>query len=264
MNLIALDTETTGIEPGSRLLEIAAIRFDADTGEPHEAFETLVNPGMPAPADALAINGIDPDHLPEAPRTAEALADLFGWIGGEPAVLVIHNAPYDLGVLLWEAGRTGVAMPKALHVVDTLAIARVLGDTKRNDLQTLAEFHGLSRDGQGHRAMPDADLARQIYRKVWPRIEGQPQALEEIAIDYAFTSALPGLECLPDLVAAGAPLSFRYLDAKGAATERTITPYGWAETPTGLMFHGLCKLRGERRTFRADRVQSIVGVNAAA
>ena len=47
---IALDVETTGVEPGSRLIELAAIAFDDDGII--DIFERTVNPGMPLPADA--------------------------------------------------------------------------------------------------------------------------------------------------------------------------------------------------------------------
>ena len=80
------------------------------------------------------------------------------------------------------------------------------------------------------------------------------------------------LAALPDLVAAGSPLTFAYRDSKGAETERTITPWGWYTQNDELYFNGLCHLRdrelresgAERkqgdaeRTFRADRVLAVM------
>ncbi len=48
---MALDCETTGVEPGSRIVEIAAIEFDTQ-GHEFRRFYSLVQCGMPLPRDA--------------------------------------------------------------------------------------------------------------------------------------------------------------------------------------------------------------------
>lgn len=251
MNLIAFDTETTGLEPGSRLVEIAAIRFD-DTG-PLDTFRRYVNPGMPMPADAAAMNGVSPDALASADLAGVVLAEFFAWLPEDP-VLVIHNAPYDCGIVEWALAHGGLGSVTKPRVIDTLQIARTLGETKKNGLQALVEHYGIQRLGEAHRAMSDADAARQYFNIAWPQVEGEPVPWDKAGHDYRYSDLPDALHFLPGLIATGGEFSFIYQDAKGDVTSRTIIPYGWAETPTGLMFHGLSKLRGERRTFRADRV----------
>ena len=54
---VAFDTETTGVDPGSRSVELAAIAFD-DDGMVKDVFTSLIHPGMPIPPDATAANGL--------------------------------------------------------------------------------------------------------------------------------------------------------------------------------------------------------------
>lgn len=56
--LVVLDTETTGTDPQSdRIVHLGLIRLDPDGSS--DEFETLVNPGLPIPAAATAVHGID-------------------------------------------------------------------------------------------------------------------------------------------------------------------------------------------------------------
>lgn len=252
----ACDVETTGIEPGSRMIELAAVSFD-ETGAVRGTFQRLCNPGMPLPPDITAINGITPDMLQDAPHAVTVLDEFFAWLPAD-LVCVAHNAPYDCGVIAWDAARVGLTIPPGIRVMDTLALARSIAATKKNDLQVLVEHYGIDRIGEAHRAMSDADACRQYFMKVsgTAQLNAQPaQPWESFCTDYQYAYYLPDvLKGLPEMVANGADLSFTYTDAKGETTDRTITPYGWAMTKKGLMFHGYCHLRSERRSFYVDRM----------
>lgn len=263
---IAVDVETSGLEPGSRMTELAAIAFDENGIV--DQFERLVNPGMPLPADAAEVNGITEEMLVDAPSAGEVLQDFFDWLPSKS--LVAHYAQYDTGIISWEAGRFRIDIPEDLTVICTCEIAKALKETKNNKLLTLAEHYNLVKIGDDHRALSDANLCQQYLSLIYKRCaEGEsipyfvlPWA--DAGHTYLFTDDLPEeLSALPLLVQEAAPLTFTYEDAKGAVTERTITPYGWAETKTGLMFHGMCQLRGERRSFRADRVKDVIQREAA-
>ena len=249
MIYVALDLETTGLEPGSRIVEIAAIAFDhRKTG----GFHAMVNPGMPVPPDSAAINGADKRATDELLETEDALCRLLEWLN-EDAVIVAHNAPYDTSILSWEAERCGIKLPP-LKVIDTLQIARTLGETKRNGLQALVEHYGIERIGEAHTAMCDADACMKYFTMVAAKHDPVPA---DWPVEYSYVRPLElpeALRQLPELVAAGADFKFGYQDGKGAVTERAIIPYGWARKNDELYFHGLCMLRGERRTFRADRI----------
>lgn len=253
--LIAIDVETTGIEAGSRLIELAAVAF-GESGEVRETFQRLINPGMPLPPDVTAVNGITPDMLVGAMSTKEVLEDfnLFLLVH-QPAAIIAHWAQFDTGMISWDAARVGVAVPQETPVICTCLMAKALGETKNNKLTTLEEHYGLKRDGDAHRALSDADMCRQYFMLQCGKITQQVNLWADAGHDYRYTDQMPaGLEDLPALVATGGDLQFDYTDNKGEKSSRTITPYGWADKGGKLMVHGLCHMRKERRTFNAEKM----------
>ncbi len=253
MNYIAFDTETTGTEAGSRMIELAAILFD-ETGAILNTFERMANPGMPLPEDAAAVNGLTAEMLADKPDAGEVLREFFAWLPDK--LLMAHYACFDTGIVSWEAERFGLQIPEGLMVIDTCEIAKAIKETKNNKLVTLAEHYSLVKNGGAHRAMCDADLCRQYF--LLSRNRGMPESplpWHQAGHDCSYTAIFPPhLDALPELVTTAGKLEFSYQDAKGDITDRSITPYGWAMTPTGLAFHGLCHMRKERRSFKADRI----------
>jgi len=53
---VAFDTETTGLEPGSRLLDLAAVAFD-DHGTVLATFNQLVHPGYATTGSDSMVRG---------------------------------------------------------------------------------------------------------------------------------------------------------------------------------------------------------------
>lgn len=255
-NYVVFDTETTGIEPGSRLLELAAVHFNED-GAILKRFEMLVNPGMPLPADAAAVNGITTEMVAASSSAGVAIIAFLGWLPPQPT-LIAHNAAFDCGIIAWESQRAGIQFPYQTKVIDTLTLAKVIKATPNNKLQTLVEHYNLNREGNAHRAMADSYSCMWYY--LWARTLGEPASVEfELTgYDYGYPDDLPPiLGNLPRLVETGTPLTMTYKDAKDNVTERTIIPYGWAQKKDAIHIHGMDSLRGERRTFRSDRIISV-------
>ncbi len=156
---VVFDLETTGLSPGtSAICEIGAVRVRGL--ELAERFETLVNPRRPLPAPIAALTGIDPRALRGAPAVELAVRRFLEFAGD--AVLVAHNARFDLGFLDREVERlTGrrVAAP----VVDTVWLARRLleGRQKRVGLASLAHFFGTA-TRPCHRALADSEATAEI------------------------------------------------------------------------------------------------------
>ncbi len=254
---VAVDVETTGIEPGSRMIELGAVLFNED--ETLGKFEQFVNPGMPLPEDARKINGITNEMLTDKPDAATVLREFFDWLCCDK--LVAHYAKYDTGIISWEAGRCGIEIPEGLTVIDTCEIAKAIGETKNNKLVTLADHYALERQGEDHRALADTHLCAEYFRLMHSRINPFLRQLPwgMAGHDYCYTDDFPEqLSILPGLVEKAQPLTFSYKNAKDEVTERTITPYGHALTSSGLMFHGWCHMREARRTFRADKVIEVI------
>src|SRR5690606_32807161 len=92
MRFIAFDLETTGTLPGvDRIVEIGAVRFV--NGEIDGVYSTLVDPQMPMPAGASAVNGITDEMLQGKPKIEELLSSLSEFCGDD--ILVAHNAAFD-------------------------------------------------------------------------------------------------------------------------------------------------------------------------
>jgi DNA polymerase III subunit epsilon len=156
---VVVDLETTGLSPGSSsICEIGAVRVRGL--ELQERFQTLVNPRRPLPAPVAALTGIDPLALRGAPPVELAVRRFLEFAGD--AVLVAHNARFDMAFLDREVGRlTGRRI--AAPVIDTLWLARrVLATrTSRMGLASLSHFFGTAAR-PCHRALPDAEATAEI------------------------------------------------------------------------------------------------------
>ncbi|MEV6348817.1 DEDD exonuclease domain-containing protein [Actinoplanes sp. NPDC051851] len=151
---VVLDLETTGGAPdGGGITEIGAVkvRGGARLGE----FGTLVNPGEPLPPFITVLTGITEAMLRPAPPIETVLPSLLEFLRG--AVLVAHNAPYDVGFLKAACARHGYPWP-APRVLDTAALARralTRDEVPNRKLGTLAQFFH-AEVSPNHRALDDA------------------------------------------------------------------------------------------------------------
>lgn len=151
---VVLDLETTGGSPADAgITEIGAVKVSG--GRVIGEFATLVDPGHDVPAFIASLTGITNAMLSGAPSVQAATASLWEFIGD--AVVVAHNAPYDIGFLKGAAVKSGHEWPQP-RVVDTARLARRLlsrDDVRNVKLATLASFFG-SPTTPIHRALDDA------------------------------------------------------------------------------------------------------------
>ncbi len=254
-----VDIETTGLHAalGDAICEIAILRVQE--GHVCRCFHTLVDPGRPISPEAYAVNGITQAMLRGAPPFAR-IADRV-WTELDGAVVVAHNAPFDLSFLavaLEEASRPAPRQP----VLDTLAIARNCYAFPRNSLHAIASDLGIPRVAS-HRALGDAwttwkvleffsrDL--QLRRGIGTvgelvRLQGGPIPWPEA----------PDREALPDVLAEALErrrlLFLRYCSSNGVVTERAVEPLRVGIYQGAVYLVARCLVHGEQRTFRLDRV----------
>jgi DNA polymerase-3 subunit alpha (Gram-positive type) len=152
--VVAVDLETTGLSPRTHdIVEIGAVRIEG--GDVVDRFQTLVRPRRRGLSDvARRMTGIRPEELEQAPDLEEAIAAFNRFAAG--AVLVAHNAAFDLGFLrpylAWEP-----------TVVDTLAWARwLLPDQRSYGLDALTQLLKVPLQ-QHHRADHDAEAAGRVW-----------------------------------------------------------------------------------------------------
>lgn len=194
MRLIALDTETTGLGPEfHRLIEIAAVEFDATTGAPTgNTFYTLLNPQCEVSAEAAAVHGKTLEDLKDQPLFEEVAPQLLDFIEG--GHVVIHNAPFDVGFLNAELSR---AKHPEVHkvvgaVTDTLAMSRRHVRAKVHTLDALCDRYGVDRTQRTlHGALVDCEMLARVY----------PLLLREVNVTRARLNAVLPFELDSELPA---------------------------------------------------------------
>lgn len=108
--IACIDTETTGLGPDARVIEVAVVHTDWHS-LPRVAFLARVNPGSPIEAGASAVHGITDADVADAPTFVAILPELLRAIEGR--VVCAYNAPYDYGMLRRELEIAGEADPAA-------------------------------------------------------------------------------------------------------------------------------------------------------
>ncbi len=175
VTFVAFDTETTGTGPGTRVVEVAGVRFRL--GAETQTFGTLVDPEQPIPIEAQEINQISDAMVRGQPNARRALDDFFAFTDG--ALLVAHNAPFDAGVIGLELLRHKIE-PPPLQVCDSLRIARRLFPGRSHSLDALIEVLGLPPQDARHRALADAELVRHLIERASDAIGGSTKPLSAL------------------------------------------------------------------------------------
>lgn len=166
---VAFDFETTGLDAArERVVEIGAIRFTLreECGRwqlmPGEEFVSLVNPGRAIPPQASAIHGIHDLDVTFSPSFKNAAPGFLSFIGD--AVLVAHNAPFDLGFLAAECERAGIEIP-ANPAYDTIRLARTaVPQLPSYALGSLASSFGIGQK-DAHRGADDARVCMELFTR---------------------------------------------------------------------------------------------------
>jgi DNA polymerase-3 subunit epsilon len=98
-----LDTETTGLSK-AQMCQVAILHADG------KQYKSLVKPTIPIEEGASAVHKITNDMVREAPDALEVLKHIpiFG-------VMVIYNAPFDLGVLKHSANARGAIFSEEIN-----------------------------------------------------------------------------------------------------------------------------------------------------
>lgn len=156
LTYVVFDTETTGLEPskGDEMVQIAGVRIVNGRMLRGEVFNSLVHPGRAIPRVASEVHGITDSMVAEADPPAIVLPRFHRFVGD--AVLVAHNAAFDMKFLTLKQDQAGVAFSNP--VLDTVLLAAaVFGADESLTLDTLAERFGIKiASEERHTAIGDA------------------------------------------------------------------------------------------------------------
>ncbi|MDB6176969.1 3'-5' exonuclease [Paracoccus sp. Z330] len=170
LTCVVFDTETTGLDVSDRIVQIAGLRIAGGrlTGE---SFETLVNPHRAIPPAATRIHRISDDMVADAPDIGAALSAFHHF--AEDAVLVAHNAPFDMGLLHAAQSETGVHF--ANPVLDTVLLsAMVWGYSADHSLDALASRLEIDIPSETrHSAMGDSIATARVFLRLVAALEAK-------------------------------------------------------------------------------------------
>ncbi len=167
MRQLILDTETTGLNPeqGHRLIEIAAMEMQNRrlTGKFRHYY---LNPEREIDEAATNVHGMTWAMLQDKPLFADIVDDFLEFVRG--GVLIIHNAPFDLGFIDSELQRLSPSPGNLSQYIDsvedTLKMARNKYPGQKNSLDHLVKRLDIpARDRRFHGALLDSEILADVY-----------------------------------------------------------------------------------------------------
>ena len=173
LTYVVFDTETTGLLPaqGDQIVQIAAVRIVNGKRVAGEVFDTLVHPGRGIPASSTAVHGITEAMVAGAPRIAEVGRAFHKFAEG--AVLVAHNAPFDLEFLRRQEQAIGARFDNP--VLDTVLLsAAIYGQHEVHSLDALTHRLDITIPEEArHTALGDTVATADAFLKLLPMLKGR-------------------------------------------------------------------------------------------
>lgn len=144
-----IDTETTGVRPTDRVIEVAVVTVGLD-GTSLDRWSSLINPRRPV--EMVEIHHITDEMVADAPTFDEAADEIAALISG--ACIVAHNTQFDVSMLDAEFGRVGgeLRVPRS---IDTMG-------EHRWSLRRACEASNVTQTG-AHRAIFDAEACAGVF-----------------------------------------------------------------------------------------------------
>ncbi|MGN0031771.1 MAG: PolC-type DNA polymerase III [Candidatus Gastranaerophilaceae bacterium] len=159
---IVLDTETTGLDyTREKLVEFAAVRLE--NGKIKDKFQTLINPQQHIRKSSIAIHGITPEMVEDAPTEEAVIPQILKFIGEYP--IVAHNAIFDYSFLN-EASKRVTGNELKNERIDTQQMFKeIYPDLEAHGLNALTEKFNVELKDH-HRAMGDTMGLALAYPKL--------------------------------------------------------------------------------------------------
>lgn len=173
LTYVVFDSETTGLLPdqGDEICQIAGLRLVNGRRVAGEVFDMLVNPGRPIPPRATEVHGISNAMVAEAPGVVEAVTRFHKFAEG--AVLIAHNAPFDMTFLKRREAEIGCAFDNP--VLDTVLLSAVVyGQTEVHSLDALTHRLGITIPEEArHTAIGDTIATAEAFLRLLPMLKGK-------------------------------------------------------------------------------------------
>jgi DNA polymerase-3 subunit epsilon/exodeoxyribonuclease X len=118
-NYVILDTETTGASEPDRIIQLGYLVLSP--GNDTEVHNEFCSSEVPIGFGAMEVHGITPEMIEDKPACTETAAyKRLEALNSDTNYMIIHNAPFDLGML----GKEGFSLK--MKLIDTLRCAKHL------------------------------------------------------------------------------------------------------------------------------------------
>ena len=175
LNFVIFDTETTGLNPGvDEICQIAAVRVVNGRVRAGERFDMLVNPGRRIPQASIDVHHVTNEMVADAPGVAEALTRFHRF--ADNAVLVAHNAPFDMAFLQRREAEIGRRFDQP--ILDTVLLSAILfGQSAEHTLDALCDRLAVTiPEADRHTAIGDAIGTADAFAKMIPMMQAAGMA----------------------------------------------------------------------------------------
>lgn len=159
---VVFDLETTGLNSSpsagnmDRIIEIGAYKIIG--GAIKESFTTFINPERKLSEEIIALTGIKPEMVENAPVYAQVMPDFFKFCQG--CYLVGHNiAGFDFKFVDYYCSQLGYNLER--KIFDTIPLSQELLFLSNYKLNTVADHFGITFNH--HRAIDDALVTAKIF-----------------------------------------------------------------------------------------------------
>lgn len=157
---VVFDLETTGLSNRlDDIIEFGAVKMEG--GQVVETKQFFVNPNRTLPASIMNLTNISQIDVDTAKPIEDHWQEICDFVDG--AILVAHNAVFDMGMLNAAARKLG--KPEFDNpVIDTLPCAYSMLDLRSYRLGSVCKHYGVAYDGEGaHRADYDARVLGEVF-----------------------------------------------------------------------------------------------------
>ena len=161
---LVLDTETSGLESFHEVIELALVELDGTV-----VLNTLIACQGAVPAEVTKIHGINKTMLADAPTFPDIWTQLTPYLDRD---IIIFNAKFDIPMLRQTAARYGIALPRLrshclmIQYFDYATGERRSGYQRENYHKLDAACQHFTIPMGGHRALPDAQAAREVVLRL--------------------------------------------------------------------------------------------------
>ncbi|WP_022704444.1 3'-5' exonuclease [Pseudorhodobacter ferrugineus] len=173
LTYVVFDTETTGLLPnqGDEIVQIAAVRIVNGKRVEAEVFDMLVNPGRSIPSASTVVHGITEAMVQNAPDIGVAGRAFHKFAEG--AVLIAHNAPFDMEFLRRHELAIGARFDNP--ILDTVLLSAVVfGQHEDHSLDALTHRLSITIPEEArHTAIGDSVATADAFLKLLPMLQGR-------------------------------------------------------------------------------------------